>query len=100
MEKRHSRCRKSVENFTAQQKMEKRRSHCRKSVENFTAQQKIKKSQFYGKNWRNVPSIVEMENNLQCCPLDFGHNVRAQIDSGRMGSWSPFHEASSPTSFL
>ena len=80
--------------------MEKCHSQGRKSVENFTVQQKIKKSQFYGKNWRNVPSTVETENNLQRCPLDFGHNVRAQIDNGRMGSWSPFHEASSPTSFL
>ena len=44
-----------------------------KSAENFTAQQKVKKSQFRGRNWKNIPSIVEIEDkpNLQHRPLDF-----------------------------
>ena len=69
-----------------------------KSVENFTAQQKLKKSQFHDRSWSNVPSAIEMENksSLQRCPLYFELNVCAQTDSGKIGPQSPLHESIRP----
>ena len=101
---------KSVENFTAQQKVKKSQlcsRKCRnvmlqKNAEDVIAQQKVKKSQSCGRNQRKFPSAAKMENKpiLQRLPLDFGLNVCTQTGSGKMVLQSPFREAPDPTSFL
>ena len=92
---------KAGKSFLLQQRWSKV-THTEKSAENFTAQWKVKKSQLCGRNWRNVPSMVEKKNKptLQCLPSDFGLNICAQTRSGRMVPQSPFRGAPGLTSFL
>ena len=68
------------ESFTAQQKVLLCNRRCYYTTKSFTTQQK---SQSCGKNWRNVHSTVETEDQLtlQHLPLDldltFAHNLAA-----------------------
>ena len=73
----------TVESFTTQQEA---LCHSRKFcciAEKLVLQQKLEKSSFCSRNWRKVPSAVEIEDKptLQCLPLDldstFVHNLVA-----------------------
>ncbi|KAK9992055.1 hypothetical protein SO802_027040 [Lithocarpus litseifolius] len=89
----------AAENFTALQKVLKHNKRFYSTAGSFTAQQK---SRFCGRNWRKVHSTAKAKDKLtlQRLPLDFGLNVCAQTNSGRMVLWSLFRKALDPTSFL
>ena len=92
MKSSHSCCRKVWETLLHSRKLRKANSaaknakisRCRKMQKTLLHSRKL--SQSCGKNWRKVPSAVEMENkpNFQHLPLDIGLSVCAQTSNDRM----------------